>query len=117
MIQEWSLAMVVDDYPSLTLSGTPATRMSQPSWNFRNVYSGYRTDFPTSTQVTAAWPFVPQTRTMGAFTVDIANIRPGTSAIIELTGAATTKQKLELLGSGGTGTAPSELRIAVIRVP
>jgi hypothetical protein len=115
MIQEWSLANVVDDYPGLTLSGTPATRMTQPSWNFRNVYSGYKTDFSSVTF--NAWPLVPLSRTLGSFTVDVANVRPGTSAIIELTGTAGTKQKLELLGSGGVGTAPSELRISVIRVP
>jgi hypothetical protein len=115
MIQEWSLAMVVDDYPGLTLSGTPATRMTQPSWNFRNVYAGYKTDF--SSAAFASWPLVPLSRTIGAFTVDVSNVRPGTSAIIELTGTASTKQKLELLGSGGTGAAPSELRIAIIRVP
>ena len=54
---------------------------------------------------------------MGAFTVDVANIRPGASAIVVLTGAAATKQQLELKGSGGIGTAPAELRISVIRVP
>ena len=115
MIQEWSLAMVVDDYPGITLSGTPATRMSQPTWNFRNVFSGYKTDFSSASF--NAWPLNPYARTIGAFTVDVANVRPGTSAIIELTGAASTKQKLELKGAGGTGGAPSDLRISVIRVP
>jgi hypothetical protein len=115
MIQEWSLAMVVDDYPSLTLSGTPATRMSQPTWDFRSVFSGYKTDFQTATF--NSWPLNPYAKTIGPFTVDVANVRPGTSAIVELTGTASTKQKLELKGVGGSGAASSDLRIAVIRVP
>lgn len=114
LVQEWSLAMVVDDYPSFIASGTPATRMAQPSWNLRSVYAGYDTDFnvPWTT-----WPLAPVVRTMGTFTIDVSNIRAGTSAIIELTGPASTRQRLDLTGAGGSGAPPAELRIAIIRVP
>jgi hypothetical protein len=114
MLPEWNLAMVLDDYPGFTASGAPATRMAQPSWNFRSVFSGYKADFPSASF--ASWPLLPYARGFGTFALDVSNVRPGTSAIVELSGTATAKQLLELKANGSSAAAPAELRIAIVRV-
>lgn len=116
MVPEWTMANVLDDYPGwVPATSTPASsRMKQPSWNFRDVFSGYKADF-TNQIAWSAWPLNPYGRTFGAFTVDAA-VRPGTSAVIELSGTAAAKQLLELKAQTGTAAAPAELRITIVRV-
>jgi hypothetical protein len=116
MLPEWTMANVLDDYPGwVPATSTPASgRMAQLSWNFRDVFSKYKADF--TTQVAwSAWPLNPYARTFGTFTVDAA-VRPGTSAVIELSGTAAAKQLLELKAQTGTAAAPAELRITIVRV-
>lgn len=60
ILPEWSLANIMDDHPL----GTPTLpRLRQPSWNFRDVFSGLHTDFATTYPNT--WPLVPFTRSFG----------------------------------------------------
>lgn len=114
MLPEWTMANVLDDYPGWAPSGTASTRMKQLSWDFRNVFAGYKADF--TTQVTwTAWPLVPLSQSFGAFTRN-ATVKPGTSAVFEISGTATAKQLLELKAQTGTAAAPAELRITIVRV-
>jgi hypothetical protein len=114
MLPEWTMANVLDDYPGWVPSGAISTRMKQLSWDFRNVFAGYKTDF--TTQVTwQSWPLVPLTQSFGAFTRNAA-VKPGTSAIFEISGTASAKQLLELKAQSGTAAAPAELRITIVRV-
>jgi len=109
-LPKWTLAMIVDDYPGFTAADAT---LKQPSWDFRNVFAGYKTDFPTATF--ASWPLVPLANSYGSFSRTGA-VRPGTSAIIELSGTQSAKQVLELKASGSSAAAPAELRVAIVRV-
>ncbi len=109
-LPKWTLAMLLDDYPGFA----PAdATLKQPSWDFRNVFQSYKLDFSTATW--PSWPLVPLSNSFGAFT-RTGSVRPGTSAIIELSGSQAAKQVLELKASGSDVAAPAELRIAIVRV-
>ena len=107
----WALALAVDDYPGLT----GATRdIQMPTWNFRGIYAGLNSDFPTS--YTRAYPSQPESRTFGSFTsIDVPFIYGGGVKLVELSGTQTQAQLLRLQGSGG-GALPGGIRIAVVRV-
>lgn len=111
MLPEWSLANITDDHPL----GTPTLpRLRQPSWNFRDVFSGLHTDFATTFPNT--WPLVPFTRSFGSFAVESYAL-PGTASFIELSGTQAANQLIELKASGvSTAGAPAELRIAIVRI-
>ena len=109
-LPKWTLAMVVDDYPGFT----PAdATLKQPSWNFRDVFAGYKQDFPTASF--AAWPFAPSPNLFGAFTAT-NTVRAGTAAILQVSGTQAAKQLLELKASGSSAAAPAELRMAIVRI-
>ena len=112
MQPEWTLAMILDDYPAFT----PAlATLKQPSWNFRDVFAGLQNDFPQT--YATAWPLLPFVRTFGAFTFDY-HVLPGTASFTELKGTQSAKQLIELKAAGtSTAAAPAELRIAIVRVP
>ena len=110
MLAEWSLAMVVDDYPGFT----PANpRLAMPSWNFRSFFAGLNADFPTT--FPNPFPLVPITRPFGNFTTT-ASSYPGTTSIIDLNGTLVGRQSIELKASGSSLNAPAELGLAVVRV-
>ena len=107
---KWLLSMLVDDYPSFTSADAA---IKQPSWDFRNVFTGYKLDFPNA--LFAAWPLLPISTAFGSFTI-AERARAGTGAVIQLSGAQLTPQLLELKASGVNAAAPAELRMAIIRV-
>ena len=108
-LPKWSLSMVVDDYPGFT----PAdATLKQPSWNLRDVYAGMNADF---SGVTVDWPFQPSAIAFGAFS-RTGSVRPGTAAILQISGAQTLKQLIELKADGSSAAAPAELRMAIVRV-
>jgi hypothetical protein len=110
MIPRWSLAMLMDDYPGFAPSNPI---YSQPSWNFRNVFTGYDADF---TVPWSGWPFTTGNNVLGGQYSQTAEVRPGTAAFIHLLGGFTTQpQAIELQAPGGGGAAPAELRIAIVR--
>ncbi len=106
----WLLSMLVDDYTA-GFAPLDAT-IKQPSWNLRNVFSGYDADF---TVPWVQWPLVPNATTFGAFSLS-DRVRPGTGTAIQLSGAQLSTQLLELKASGANAAAPAELRMAIIRV-
>lgn len=109
-LPKWILSMVLDDYPAFTAADAT---LKQPSWDFRNTFAGYKTDFPSASF--AAWPLIPISSSFGTFT-NGASVRPGAAAVVQLSGAQTAKQVLELKASGSSAAAPAELRIAIVRV-
>ena len=109
-LPRWTLAMAVDDYPGVTIADA-AFRF--PSWDLRNVFAGYKQDFPNAGF--AAWPLNPNTVSFGAFSTS-ASVRAGTGAIIQLSGAQAAKQLLELKADGSSAAAPAELRMSIVRV-
>lgn len=112
-LPKWTLAMVVDDYPGFA----PAdANLKQPTWNFRDIFAGYKADFSTNTSITwAAWPFVPTPNAFGSFSAT-GSVRAGTAAILQVSGTQTLKQLLELKANGSSAAAPAELRVAIVRV-
>jgi hypothetical protein len=108
-LPKWTLAMVLDDYPGLT----PAdATLKQPSWDLRNVYAGLNADF---TPPSVDWPFQPSALSFGAFS-RTGSVRAGTAAILQISGAQTLKQSIELKADGSSAAAPAELRMAIVRV-
>lgn len=108
MQPEWLFAMATDD-----MSGfTPAnTRLRMPSWNLRDVFAGLRADFPSF--YPNDWPLVPWTASFGNFLISSEAVS-GTGSFVELGGAQTSNQLLELRAAPGMA-APAELRIAIVR--
>ncbi len=109
-LPKWTLAMVLDDYPSLTLSDAS---LKQPTWNFRDIFSGYKQDFPSASF--SAWPFAPTPNLFGSFSTT-GSVRAGTAAILQVSGLQAAKQLLELKANGSSAAAPAELRMAIVRV-
>jgi hypothetical protein len=109
-LPRWTLSMVVDDYPGITVADA-ALRF--PSWDLRNVFTGYKTDFPNASF--AAWPLVANTANFGSFS-SVGSVRAGTAAIFQLSGPQAAKQLLELKASGSSAAAPAELRMSIVRV-
>jgi hypothetical protein len=105
----WIMSMVVDDYPGLTLADVT---LRMPSWNLRDVYAGYDTDFSVPW---VQWPLSPTTVAFGNFS-RTGSVRPGTAAIIQISGPPTLKQLIELKAEAGSAAAPAELRIAIVRI-
>lgn len=109
MLPEWAFAMVLDDYPGLTLDNA---RLRQPSWNLPNLMQGSGTDFP---QAYSTAPFNPPNRTFGTFSV-LGTVVPGTASFISVGGVQNAKQLIELKAAFGSDAAPAELRLAVVRI-
>ena len=92
---------------------TPAdATIQQPSWNFRDVFFGYDLDFLMPWN---QWPLSPLPTAFGTVNIT-ARVRPGTAAVIQLSGVQVSPQLLELKASGVNASAPVELRVAIIRV-
>lgn len=112
LLAGWNLALAVDDYP--LFASTPSNDIQFQTWNFRNVYAGMHTDFPSTFSL--AYPLVPAARSFGTFApTTITTLRGGGSLWYEISGTQTQPQLLRLESSGG-GTPPTTLRMAITRV-
>ena len=109
-LPKWTLAMALDDYPGAT-PGDATIR--QPSWNLRDVFSGYKTDFPSASF--DPWPLVPYTVSYGNFALT-SRALPGTGELIVLSGTQAAAQLIELKADGANAAAPAELRMAIVRI-
>ena len=67
------------------------------------------------TGISVDWPFAPMQRPFGTFST-FGAIRPGTAAIVEISGTQAEKQLIELKANGIGAAAPAELRLAIVRV-
>lgn len=104
LLADWSLAVVADDYPGL--APPVGAKYTFPSWNMRSIWSGYASDFNIS-----ASPLQELLLSFGAFNVTGA-LPGGGMAILELSGAQTAKQLLDMsdLPAGTT------IRMSILRV-
>jgi hypothetical protein len=109
LLPEWVLAMVLDDYPGVAF---PNGRLSQPSWNFRNVMQGLATDYSGTYLF---WPFAPPAQAFGAFSV-VGQTVAGTAAFVSVGGTPTASQLIELKAGFDASDAPAELRLAIVRI-
>jgi len=111
MLADFTLAIAMDDHPS---GVTTAPELRFPSWNTRNIMAELHNDIGGDSFV-VPWPLHTRSVSFGNFDVDVGGIRGGTASIFQLTGAANSRQLIELLSAGG-GTAPAALGIAIVRV-
>ncbi|HUP90514.1 MAG TPA: Ig-like domain-containing protein [Longimicrobiales bacterium] len=110
LLSEFSLALVLDDYPGFTPTDA---KYSFPSWNLRSMFAGLSVDFPIS--FVTATPAKARSSGFGKFNVDVGGVRGGGFSVLQLSGTQANKQLLEF--KGGNGTAfPAELRVNIVRV-
>lgn len=103
----WALSLAADDYPGLA---NPAGITQNKTWNLRNIYQGFSTDFGGS-----AYPLTPIAVPFGSFTATaITTMRGGGMLWYEFSGMQTANQLLRLQGNGGS--LSSDLRMAIVRV-
>jgi len=110
LLADWALANAVDDLPGFTAD---RTQLSFPSWNVADVMSGLASTYPGAF---SAAPLRARLMSFGTFTLPVQQLRAFSSSYFSFEGAQTGGQLLELLGEGGAVAAPSELRVAVVRV-
>jgi hypothetical protein len=110
MLGDWSLAMMVDDYPGFT---PQRVQLTFPSWNLRDIFAGMNTDIPST--FTKPYPLVPRTFPFGNFNDLVNTIRGGSFIMYELNGGALTRQALELTAPNGAPVSRS-IRLAIVRV-
>ncbi|HSH46660.1 MAG TPA: Ig-like domain-containing protein [Longimicrobiales bacterium] len=108
MLADFSLAMAADDHPDVTPS---RAELTFPSWDTRDVYQGFSNDFPDY----PAFPLEPRAVSFGDFDVEVQQLQGGSASVMELSGALTGGQLLELVSTAG-GAAPPNLGIAILRV-
>ncbi|MEO8621873.1 MAG: hypothetical protein ABI625_12460 [bacterium] len=107
----WATSFYTDDYAGLA---SPSADIQMPTWNFRNIYAGLNTDFPST--YTLAYPLVPQARAFGTFApVAVTTLRGGGVLWYVITGTQTLNQLLRLEINGG-GQPSASLRLAVARI-
>jgi hypothetical protein len=115
---EWALSLFTDDYPGVTFANP---RLKFPSWNLREQFKGMCVDFgpcagsATSTLFPLEFPLVPRPLAYGTFADAVPFMNSGTFAAWMLSGAQTAPQIIELKGASG-GDAPTQLRLAIVRV-
>jgi len=110
LLGEWSLSLFLDDLPGF-VPGSP--RLTFPSWNMSSIFAGMRGDFPNT--YTRAYPLVPRAVSFGTFDVSIPSVNAGSFTMLELSGASTGRQLIQLSAPGG-GAAHGAFRVAVARI-
>jgi len=112
LLREYVLAMALDDRPGIT---TTNPRLSQPSWNTRDVFAGLSRLRTTSGGVPfpLEFPLVPQTLVPPL--AALSQVRPGGAGLFELLVPSTSAQALDVLASDGSAL-PAGLRVAILRV-
>ncbi|HEX6574634.1 MAG TPA: hypothetical protein VF042_06645 [Gemmatimonadaceae bacterium] len=110
LLSEYSLALVLDDYPGFT----PAeAKYSFPSWNLPSIFAGLNKDFPGS--VPSATPLKVRSTGFGKFSVDVSGVRGGGFSVLELSGTQASKQLLEFKASNGAALSAS-MQVNIARV-
>jgi hypothetical protein len=112
LFREYVLAMALDDRPGFT-SGN--ARLTQPSWNTRDVFDGMSrlrflgggVPFPLP------FPLVPVALAPPGTTLQ--QVRPGGVAVFEFEVPSTSAQALEVRAGDG-GPLPPDLRVTIVRV-
>ena len=119
MFGEWALTLFTDDYPGVTFANT---RLRFPSWNLRDEFRGLCVDFgpclnPANPQnvYPLEFPLVPRPLSFGTFSETVNFLNAASFSAWQLSGSQLAPQLIELRAVGG-GEAPSQLRIAIVRV-
>ena len=110
LLADWALANAVDDVAGFT----PARKqLAFPSWNVADVMSGLAGTYPGSF---SSSPLRTREMSFGSFALPVQQLRAFSSSYFSLEGAQSGSQLLELRGEGGAVMAPTNLRLAIVRV-
>jgi hypothetical protein len=112
LFREYVLAMALDDRPGFT---TGNARLSQPSWNTRDVFNGMsrlRT-FDGQAPFPLPFPLVPLALAPPGATLQ--QVRPGGVAMFEFEVPTTGPQAWDVRAGDG-GVLPAALRVAIVRL-
>ena len=110
LLADWALANAVDD----VVGFTPARKqLAFPSWNVADVMSGLAGTYPGSF---SSSPLRAREMSFGSFALPVQQLRAFSSSYFSLEGAQSGSQLLELRGEGGAVMAPTNLRLAIVRV-
>jgi hypothetical protein len=112
---DFMMALYADDVAGLTPLGS--ARYTIPSWNTRDMFLGISQNFTRGGEPVPAFPLRVRGVPFGDFTADVATLLGGGAAYVELSGAPSGPQILDLRAPGGTGLpADTPLRLAILRV-
>ena len=112
LINDWSVALVMDDYPNFTPS---VPRHKIESWNVRDILAGMSADFSNQGFFTDPTPLRTRSASFGKFAVNVSSVRGGSMAVFEVTGTQNGSRMFEFNGTSGT-SFPAEMRVNIIRV-
>jgi hypothetical protein len=112
LINDWAIAVALDDYPNFT---PLAARHQLVSWNSRDIFAGMSTDFSNQGFFTRPAPLQVRPASFGKFAIDVSSVRGGSMAVFEVTGAQSNQQMFEFNGLAGA-TFPADMRVNIIRV-
>lgn len=112
LVSDWSVALVMDDYPGFTPSNP---KHQIVSWKIPDIFAGMNADFSNQNFFTDPTPLRTRTASFGKFSVDVSSVRGGSMAVFELAGTQTGNQMIEFNGSAGT-SFPADMRVNIIRV-
>lgn len=86
-----------------------------PTWNIRDVFRGLHWDVAPGGFFSREFPLAPRTVSKGDFSVDVTDLRAGTSSLIRLGGSTSGTQLVEF--SGIDGRPPSDrLDLVIMRI-
>ncbi|HEY5490205.1 MAG TPA: hypothetical protein VIK25_03330, partial [Gemmatimonadaceae bacterium] len=106
LLADWTMTLIADDYPGFTPAA--GAKYTFPSWNTRDIWAGYNTDFPTQRVL---FPLNVNLVAFGSF--NLSGFLAGAAAgLIELSGTQTSKQLLNLSGL----PAGTTIRLSILRV-
>jgi hypothetical protein len=112
LINDWSIAVALDDYPGFT----PLDPKHQlVSWNSRDIFAGMSADFTDQGFFTRPVPMQIRPASFGKFAIDVGSVRGGSMAVFEVSGTQATQQMFEFNGVSGTNF-PADMRVNIIRV-
>jgi hypothetical protein len=113
----FSLASAVDNYPGANLADP---KLSLPSWHSRDLFSNMSASLVRGGQPAfpLPWPLQVRQVTFGNFTStqsDVSQLRGGSWATWELSGAQTGPQALSIRSLTG-GLAPTNIGMTIVRI-
>ena len=115
MLGDWALSLFLDNYPGFTPAA--GQKLSILTWNFRDIFFEMNADFCLQQQLFCrVFPLEPRQVAFGAaYSSGTVDIRGGSAAYFEISGAQAGKQLIHVRSPGG-GDPAAVIRVAVARV-
>jgi hypothetical protein len=112
---EFMMSLYADDVSGL--GPAAGARYTVPSWNLRDMFLGLSGDFTRNGEQLPPFPLRRRIATFGAFNADVSALLGGAAAYVELSGAPTSPQVIDLRAPGAQPLpAGTPLKLAILRV-